>query len=70
MQINSLIGNEYSPPYCYNWQVCSNLVHMSLLVIVLALNWNKLVNWNNLKESTPFQLEAITVFKNKKKKLL
>ena len=43
---------------------------MSLLVIVLALNWNKLVNWNNLKESTPFQLEAITVFKNKKKKLL
>ena len=34
MQVTSLIRTEYVPVYCFNKQTCSNLVYVSLLLLM------------------------------------
>ena len=50
---------------CSNWQTSSSLVHLSPKWVavdsLLALNWNKLVNTNDMETEIPFQLDAISV---------
>ena len=45
----------------FQFSTCESTI-ANVIVGLHALNWNKLVNWNNMEEQIQFQLEALPIF--------
>ena len=55
-----ILSNTCIPSYCSNQQVHESTI-IKVIVESHALNWNKLVNWNSLKEHIYFQFEDLSI---------
>ena len=47
----------------FQFRICETTV-IYVIVDSHALNWNKMVNWNNLEKYIQFQLEALAVIRD------